>query len=123
MTAAPSPADVIAAYTDAYNRRDVEAVLSFLPEQQVRHEVGERQLLASADNRARIEAFLARFPTATFTNHLVTVDGELVTIVWSLTMATEAGAETSISSIEVFRVVGGTITEVWNAPAASGVWA
>jgi len=53
-------------------------------------------------------------------------DGEHVAIVYDSTMKTSDGTETNteikIASIEVFRVVAGKITEVWNCGYKQGVW-
>ncbi len=49
-------------------------------------------------------------------------DGEHVTIVYESPMKLKDGTETTISSIEVFRVVDGRITEVWNCGYKQGVW-
>jgi predicted SnoaL-like aldol condensation-catalyzing enzyme len=53
-------------------------------------------------------------------------DGEHVAIVYDSTMTTKDGTETNtetkVASIEVFRVVDGKITEVWNCGYKQGVW-
>jgi predicted SnoaL-like aldol condensation-catalyzing enzyme len=53
-------------------------------------------------------------------------DGEHVAIVYDSTMTTkdetETNTETKVASIEVFRVVDGKITEVWNCGYKQGVW-
>ena len=49
-------------------------------------------------------------------------DGEHVAIVYDSTMTTQDGTETNVASIEVFRVVAGRITEVWNCGYKQGVW-
>ncbi|OBJ91895.1 nuclear transport factor 2 family protein, partial [Mycobacterium sp. 1245852.3] len=49
-------------------------------------------------------------------------DGEHVAIVYDSTITTKDGTETNIASIEVFRVVDGKITEVWNGGYQQGVW-
>lgn len=49
-------------------------------------------------------------------------DGEHVAIVYDSTITTNDGNETHIASIEVFRVVAGRITEVWNCGYHQGVW-
>jgi len=42
-------------------------------------------------------------------------DEERVAIVYDSTITTKDGTETGLVSIEVFRVVDGKITEVWNS--------
>lgn len=48
-------------------------------------------------------------------------DGEHVAIVSDSTVKAD-GTETRVASIEVFRVVDGRITEVWNCGYQQGVW-
>jgi predicted SnoaL-like aldol condensation-catalyzing enzyme len=49
-------------------------------------------------------------------------DGEHVAIVYNSTMTLTDGADHAIGSIEVFRVIDGRITEVWNSGYGQGVW-
>ena len=49
-------------------------------------------------------------------------DGEHVAIVYDSSMTTKDGTETNVASIEVFRVVAGKLTEVWNCGYKQGVW-
>jgi predicted SnoaL-like aldol condensation-catalyzing enzyme len=49
-------------------------------------------------------------------------DGEYVTIVYESPMKLKDGTATTIGSMEVFRVVDGRITEVWNRGYKQGVW-
>jgi predicted SnoaL-like aldol condensation-catalyzing enzyme len=45
-----------------------------------------------------------------------------VTIVYESPMKLKDGIETTISSMEIFRVVDGCIIEVWNCGHKQGVW-
>jgi predicted SnoaL-like aldol condensation-catalyzing enzyme len=45
-----------------------------------------------------------------------------VAIVYDSTIATSDGTETAIAGMEVFRVVGGKIIEVWNCGYQQGAW-
>ena len=49
-------------------------------------------------------------------------DGEHVAIVYDSTITAGYGTQTNVASIEVFRVVDGKITEVWNCGYKQGVW-
>ena len=49
-------------------------------------------------------------------------DGEHVAIVYESTMRLKDGTEINVGSIEMFRVVAGKITEVWNCGYKQGVW-
>ena len=50
-------------------------------------------------------------------------DGEHVAIVYQSPMRLKDGMETTIGSMEIFRVVDGLIIEVWNCGYKQGVWA
>jgi predicted SnoaL-like aldol condensation-catalyzing enzyme len=63
------------------------------------------------------------FETVRFELNLVAGDdGEHVAIVYQSPMTLEGGATLTIGSMEVFRVVDGRITEVWNCGHEQGIW-
>jgi hypothetical protein len=41
-------------------------------------------------------------------------EGPYVTLIWDFEMEANDGTTKTISSIEIFKVVGGKITDVWN---------
>ncbi|HOW95936.1 MAG TPA: nuclear transport factor 2 family protein, partial [Mycolicibacterium fallax] len=49
-------------------------------------------------------------------------DDEHVAIVYQSPMRTADGTELTIASMEIFRVVDGRITEVWNCGYKQGEW-
>ena len=63
----------------------------------------------------------ALFDGMRFDLNVVVDDGEHVAIVYDSTM-TKDGNGIQVASIEVFRVVDGRITEVWNCGYKQGVW-
>ncbi len=115
------PRRVIERYTDAYNQCDSATIAACLPAVQRRIGVGVSADMTREQNMARVVAVLERRPA--FVNHLLTVQGEYVTAAWTASFdAPDSGAREEMSSIEVFRVVDGVITEVWNAPIGPGGW-
>ncbi len=50
-------------------------------------------------------------------------DGEHVAIVYQSPMELKDGTKTDVGSMEIFRVVDGRITEVWNCGYKQGIWA
>jgi predicted SnoaL-like aldol condensation-catalyzing enzyme len=94
----------------------------------IRHEVGEAHTLTHAQAVQRVADVWQLFDRLRFDLNIVIAgdDGEHVAIVYDSTMTTKDGAETDteikIASIEVFRVVDGKITEVWNCGYKQGVW-
>ena len=94
----------------------------------IRHEVGEAHTLTREQAVNRVKAVSEMFDKLRFDLNIVIAgeDGEHVAIVYDSTMTTKDGTETNtdtkVASIEVFRVVDGKITEVWNCGYKQGVW-
>jgi predicted SnoaL-like aldol condensation-catalyzing enzyme len=78
----------------------------------------------SAASVDRIVDHWAMFDKLHFELNLVVagVDGEHVAIVYQSPMELKDGTDTTISSMEIFRVVDGRIIEVWNCGYKQGVW-
>jgi predicted SnoaL-like aldol condensation-catalyzing enzyme len=88
----------------------------------IRHEVGEAHTLTREQAVNRVKDIWEMFDKLRFDLNIVIDDGEHVAIVYDSTMTTKDGTETNVASIEVFRVVAGKITEVWNCGYKQGVW-
>ena len=90
----------------------------------IRHEVGEAHTLTREQAVNRVKDIWEMFDRLRFDLNIVIAgdDGEHVAIVYDSTMTTKDGTETNVASIEVFRVVDGKITEVWNCGYKQGVW-
>ena len=90
----------------------------------IRHEVGEAHTLTREQAVNRVKAVWEMFDELRFDLNIVIAgdDGEHVAIVYDSTMTTKDGTETNVASIEVFHVVEGKITEVWNCGYKQGVW-
>jgi predicted SnoaL-like aldol condensation-catalyzing enzyme len=90
----------------------------------IRHEVGEAHTLTRAQAVERVADVWQLFDSLRFDLNIVIVgdDGEHVAIVYDSTMTTSDGTESNVASIEVFRVLAGKITEVWNCGYQQGVW-
>jgi predicted SnoaL-like aldol condensation-catalyzing enzyme len=90
----------------------------------IRHEVGEAQTLTHAQAVQRVADVWQLFDRLRFDLNIVIADddGEHVAIVYDSMMTTKDGTETNVGSMEIFRVVAGKITEVWNCGYKQGVW-
>ncbi|KMO78696.1 nuclear transport factor 2 family protein [Mycolicibacterium chlorophenolicum] len=118
--------DVVEQYNlVVWNQRDVALAGELLGETVIRHEVGAAVTLTHDQAVARVVDHLAMFETIRFDLHLVVAgdDGEHVAVVYQSPMRLTDGTETTIGSMEIFRVVDGRITEVWNCGYKQGVWA
>lgn len=90
----------------------------------IRHEVGQAHTLTHAQAVQRVADVWRLFDTLRFDLNIVIEgdDGEHVAIVYDSTMIAGDGTQTNIASMEVFRVIDGKITEVWNCGYQQGVW-
>ncbi|MCV7089081.1 nuclear transport factor 2 family protein [Mycobacterium interjectum] len=126
MTAATRTArEVVELYNlVVWNERDLELAAELFADNVIRHEVGEAHTLTHAQAVQRVADVWHLFDRLRFDLRIVVAgdDGEHVAIVYDSTMTTKDGAEANVASIEVFRVVAGKITEVWNCGYKQGVW-
>ena len=108
-----------------WNKRDFELAEELMGDSVIRHEVGEATTLTHEQAVRRIVDHWEMFSTIRFDLNLVVAgdDGEHVAIVYQSPMELKDGAKTDVGSMEIFRVVDGRITEVWNCGYKQGVWA
>ncbi|MHA3022826.1 nuclear transport factor 2 family protein [Mycobacterium sp. BMJ-28] len=108
-----------------WNERNFALADELLGEHVIRHDVGESTTLTHAEAVHRIVEHWAMFETIRFDLNLVVTgdDGEHVAIVYQSPMTLKDGGQTTIASMEIFRVIGGRIAEVWNCGYKQGVWA
>jgi SnoaL-like domain len=107
-----------------WNERDFGLADELMGETVTRHDVGEATVLTHEQAVDRIVGHWDMFEAIRFDLNLVVAgdDGEHVAIVYQSPMRLKDGTETTISSMEIFRVVDGRITEVWNCGYKQGVW-
>jgi len=107
-----------------WNERDIELAEELFGDNVIRHEVGEANTLTHAQAVQRVADMWQLFDSLLFELNIVIDgdDGEHVAIVYDSSMTTKDGTETNVASMEVFRVVDGKITEVWNCGYKQGVW-
>jgi hypothetical protein len=84
----------------------------------VRHDPNALTALSHAEQRARIRHNYDELRPV-FTWEVLAGDDRHVTLVWNVTGRDPGWA---LCGIEIFRVEGGVITEVWNLPYAEGRW-
>jgi predicted SnoaL-like aldol condensation-catalyzing enzyme len=108
-----------------WNERNFALADELLGESVIRHEVGEANTLTHEQAVQRIVDHWAMFDKVRFDLNLVVAgdDSEHVAIVYESPLTLKDGTETTIGSMEIFRVVDGRITEVWNCGYKQGVWA
>ncbi|MDX1884817.1 nuclear transport factor 2 family protein [Mycolicibacterium sp. 120270] len=107
-----------------WNERDFALAEELMGDTVIRHDVGEATTLTHEEAVARIVDHWDMFKTIRFDLDLVVAgdDGEHVAIVYQSTMEPKDGTKTEVGSMEIFRVVDGRITEVWNCGYKQGIW-
>jgi predicted SnoaL-like aldol condensation-catalyzing enzyme len=107
-----------------WNERDFALADELMGGTVIRHEVGEAQTLSHDQAVQRIVDNWAMFDELRFDLNLVVAgdDGEYVAIVYQSPMTLKDGTRVDVGSMEIFRVVDGRITEVWNCGYKQGVW-
>jgi predicted SnoaL-like aldol condensation-catalyzing enzyme len=106
-----------------WNERNLELADELLGDFVVRHEVGEAHTLTQDEAVQRAADHWKMFDKLRFELNLVVAgdDGEHVAIVYQSPMTLKDGTEATIGSMEVFRVIDGRITAVWNCGYRQGV--
>jgi predicted SnoaL-like aldol condensation-catalyzing enzyme len=125
MTATRTAREVVELYNlVVWNKRDFALAAELIGDTVIRHEVGEATLLTHQEAVDRIIDHWAMFKTIRFDLNLVVAgdDGEHVAIVYQSPMTLNDDTNVDVGSMEIFRVVAGKITEVWNCGYKQGVW-
>jgi predicted SnoaL-like aldol condensation-catalyzing enzyme len=126
MSSAPRSArEVVELYNlVVWNKRDFALAEELIGETVTRHEVGEALLLTHEEAVNRIIDHWAMFKSIRFDLNLVVAgdDGEHVAVVYQSPMTLNDGTSVDVGSMEIFRVMAGKITEVWNCGYKQGVW-
>ena len=107
-----------------WNERDFALAEELMGDTVVRHEVGEANTSTHEEAVQRIVDMWEVSDELRFDLNLVVAgdDGEHVAIVYESPIKLKDGTETTIGSMEIFRVIDGRITEVWNCCYQQGVW-
>jgi predicted SnoaL-like aldol condensation-catalyzing enzyme len=108
-----------------WNTRDIALAEELLGDSVIRHEVGEAVVLTHSEAVKRVVDHLEMFSEIRFDLNLVVAgdDGVHVAIVYQSPMTLNDGTKVDVGSMEIFRVIDGRITEVWNCGYKQGVWA
>jgi predicted SnoaL-like aldol condensation-catalyzing enzyme len=107
-----------------WNEHDLALAEELFADTVIRHEVGQAHTLTREQAVNRVKDLWEMFDKLRFDLNIVVAgaDGEHVAIVYDSAMTTKEGVETNVASTEVFHVLDGKITEVWNCGYQQGVW-
>lgn len=111
-----SPVAVVRRYVEEiYHQGQVEVVREICGDPMLRHDPGSQTALSHQQQIDRINADLPQWQPY-FTPAVLAGDDEHAVLVWTAIGRT---ADRTLAGIEVFRVVDGRITDVWNSPYAT----
>ena len=129
MAATRTAREVVELYNlVVWNEHNLGLAEELFADNVIRHEVGGAHTLTRAQAVQRVADVWQAMDSLRFDLNIVIAsdDGEHVAIVYDSTMSTSDGTEINTeiksASMEVFRVVAGKITEVWNCGYKQGVW-
>ena len=107
-----------------WNERNFELPQELFADNVIRHEVEEVTTLTRDQAVQRVKDSGAIFDKLRVDLNLVVAgdDGEHVAIVYRMRGTTTAGNDVPVAGIEVFHVVDGRITEVYNCGYTQGFW-
>ena len=122
--------EVVEAYNyELWNKQNYALGEEIIADTVTRYYPGKTQTLTREESLQRVKDVFENLHSACeFSLPMLLVDGEYVTICWEnrATPKTEAGKKAAnYSSIEIFRVVNGQITEFWNpsyVEVSNGFW-
>jgi predicted SnoaL-like aldol condensation-catalyzing enzyme len=107
-----------------WNERNIALADELFADTVIRRDVDEVTTLTHTQAVQRVRDMWALFDKLHFDLNLVVSgdDAEHVAIVYQMTGTTSGGDDVPIASIEVFRVIDGKISEVWNCGYKQGFW-
>ncbi|MCW5747073.1 MAG: ester cyclase [Alphaproteobacteria bacterium] len=118
-----TPLQVVETYLDVlYNQRRLDLVPELIADPTWRHAPGDVKQLSLAESMARLGKLLDLCPVLRFETSVRVVEGPMVTVAWNGWSTQTNGKSYELSGIEIFRVVGGKIVEIWNSREAAGIW-
>jgi ketosteroid isomerase-like protein len=119
----PSPEDVVRRYLAVlYNERRLDLIPELLADPEIRHAPGETKVVSLAENTERLEKMLAACPVLRFEPAVVVANDDLVSVAWNGWSTQQDGKSYEFAAVELFRVRGGKIVEIWNGREARGLW-
>lgn len=109
------PRTVVERYNyELWNERNYAVGEQIIGEQIIRNTPGGRTVLTHDEAVQRVRDLWAGVRSVHFTLPHIVADEQLCSIVYQADIVHHDGTHDVISSIEVYRVVGGRIVEVWN---------
>jgi predicted SnoaL-like aldol condensation-catalyzing enzyme len=115
-----TPLRVVQMYNDdvwAGHRR--ELIVELLANPLLRHHPGETQIFTHDDMLRRYDDYFSKYREMRAVARRYVCEGAYVTLLWDIDKVANDGSVSTTSGIEIFRVIDGKITDVWNPNAAA----
>ena len=110
-------------YEEVWNRGNTAVAMEVFADDYVRHDLRPTDAVPGGAGQAKIAAdFRAAFPDLVFTPELILADGDLVAARWTASgthrgrwgAVEPTGKHVEFSGVNIFRVEGGKVVEIWN---------
>jgi len=114
-----SAREIVRIYNDLlWNEKRTDLVEKICANPMVRHDPNKSSSLTHLEQIQRIEAFWPQ-KQPKFEARILAGDDTYVTLVWDMT---SRNSDDRLCGIEVFKVVDGRVTDVWNSGYYPGRW-
>jgi hypothetical protein len=110
-----TPRRVVELYNDdVWTHKKRELITQLLANPLRRHHPGGTQVFTHDDMLRRYDDYHEKFAKIEGLGRHFICEGPYVSLLWDFRMVERSGTAKTISSIEIFKVVDGKITDVWN---------
>jgi len=102
---------------DVWGRHRRELIVELLANPLRRHHPGRTEVFTHDDMLKRYDNYFSKNREMRAVARRYVCEGAYVTLLWDIEMVANDGKVSTISGIEIFKVVDGKITDVWNPNA------
>jgi len=104
---------------DVWGRHQRELIVELLANPLRRHHPGHTEVFTHDDMLKRYDNYFSKNREMRAVARRYVCEGAYVTLLWDIDMVANDGKVSTISGIEIFKVVDGKITDVWNPNAVA----
>jgi steroid delta-isomerase-like uncharacterized protein len=110
-------------YEQVWNRGNTDVALEVFADDYARHDLRPTESIPGGAGQTKIAAeFRAAIPDLVFAPELIIAEGDLVAARWTASgthrgrwgTVEPTGKHVEFSAVNIFRVVGGKVVEIWN---------
>jgi hypothetical protein len=123
-----TPLRVVQMYNDdVWGKHRRELIVELVANPLRRHHPGQTQIFTHDEMLKRYDDYFSKYREMRAVGRRYVCESAYVTLLWDIDMVANDGKVATISGIEIFKVVDGKITDVWNPNAVaeqypSGPW-